>query len=92
MVPFSSIIRSIFLKKIYNNLISQSIENYNNLFKISEGDAKLAYMNIVFNLNDRKYILKHSYSWVIPIIVSITNFTSLVVSILVDLKDLNILT
>lgn len=92
MVPFSSIIRSILLIKIHNNLVSQSIENYNNLFKISEGDIKLAYMNIIFNLNDRKYILRHSYSWVIPIIVSITNFTSLVVSILVDLKDLNILT
>lgn len=92
MVPLSSFLRNIFLNKIYENLISQSIENYSIMYKTSEGDTKVAYMNIIFRLNDRKYVLQNSYTWVLPLLVSITNFSSVIISILVDLKDLNILT
>lgn len=92
MVPFSSFIRNAFLSKIHKNLISQSIENYRKLSETSKGDAKIAYMNIILHLNDRKYVLQNSYTWVLPLLVSITNFLSLIISILVDLKDLNILT
>lgn len=92
MVPLSSFIRNTFLNKIYKNLISQSIENYSKLYETTEGDTKITYMNIIFRLNDRKYVLQNSYTWVLPLLVSITNFSSLIISILVDLKDLNILT
>lgn len=92
MVPLSSFIRNTFLNKIHKNLISQSIKNYNEMYKASEGDAKIAYMDIIFRLNDRKYVLQNSYTWILPLIVSITNFSSVIISILVDLKDLNILT
>lgn len=92
MVPLSSFIRNTFLNKIYENLISQSIENYSTMYKTSEGDTKVAYMNIIFRLNDRKYVLQNSYTWVLPLLVSIANFSSVIISILVDLKDLNILT
>lgn len=92
MVPLSSFIRNTFLNKIYENLISQSIENYSIMYKTSEGDTKVAYMNIIFRLNDRKYVLQNSYTWVLPLLVSIANFSSVIISILVDLKDLNILT
>lgn len=92
MVPLSSFIRSTFLNKIYKNLMSQSIENYSIMYKTSEGDTKVAYMDIIFRLNDRKYVLQNSYTWVLPLLVSIANFSSVIISILVDLKDLNILT
>lgn len=92
MVPFSSFVRSIFLNKIHKNLISQSIKKYSTLYKTSEGDYKITYMNIIFRLNDRKYVLQGSFTWVLPLIVSVTNFTSLIITILVDLKELNILT
>lgn len=92
MVPLSSFIRNTFLNKIHKNLISQSIENYSTMYETSEGDAKIAYMNIIFCLNDRKYVLQNSYTWVLPLLVSIANFSSVIISILVDLKDLNILT
>lgn len=92
MVPLTSFIRNAFLNKIHKNLISQSIDNYSKIYEASEGDAKIVYMNIIFRLNDRKYVLQNSYTWVIPIFVSITNFSSLIISILVDLKELNILT
>lgn len=92
MVPLSSFIRKTFLNKIYKNLISQSIKNYNEMYKASEGEAKIAYMDIIFRLNDRRYVLQNSYTWVLPLIVSVTNFSSIIISIFVDLKDLNILT
>ena len=92
MVPFSSLVRSILLNRIHNNLISQSIKNYNTLYNASEGESKIAYMNIIFRLNDRKYALQCSFTWVLPLVVSTTNFISLIISILADLKDLNILT
>lgn len=92
MVPLSSFTRNVFLNKIYKNLISQTIENYSKLYETTEGDTKMTYMNIIFRLNDRKYVLQNSYTWVLPLLVSITNFSSLIISILVDLKDLNILT
>lgn len=92
MVPLTSFIRNSFLNKIYKNLISQSIDNYRKIYETSDGDCKIAYMNIIFRLNDRKYVLQNSYTWVLPLLVSITNFSSLIISILVDLKELNILT
>lgn len=92
MIPLSSFIRNNFLNKIHKNLISQSIKNYNELYKASEGEAKIAYIDIIFRLNDHRYILQNSYTWVLPLIVSVTNFSSVIISILADLKDLNILT
>lgn len=92
MVPLSSYIRNIFLNKIHRNLISQSIKNYHEMYIKSEGDAKIAYLDIIFRLNDRRYVLQNSYTWVLPLIVSVTNFSSVIISILADLKDLNILT
>lgn len=92
MVPLSSFTRKLFLGKIHKNLISQSIKNYNEMYKASEGDVKIAYLDIIFRLNDRKYTLQGSYTWILPLIVSITNFSSVIISILADLKDLNMLT
>lgn len=92
MVPFSSLARSFLLNKIHNNLISQSIKNYNILYNTSEGEVKMAYMNIILRLNDHKFVLQGSFSWFLPLVVSITNFVSLIASILADLKDINILT
>ena len=93
MIPFSSIVRSIFLQKIYKNLVTQSIENYNRLYvKENKSNNKLLYMDIILRLNDRKYILQNSYTWIIPVLVSITNFTSIFISIIVYLKELHILT
>lgn len=91
MIPFSSFIRSNLLKKTYKNLVSQSINNYNHLYELSQNDSKLLYMDIILRLNDRKYILETSYTWIIPIIVSITNFSSVIISIIVDLKDIGLL-
>ena len=62
------------------------------MYKASEGDAKIAYLDIIFRLNDRKYTLQGSYTWILPLIVSITDFSSVIISILADLKDLNMLT
>lgn len=92
MVPLSSLIRSFLLRKTYENLASQSIDNYNHLYESSENDKKIIYMDIILRLNDRKYILRHSYTWVIPLIVSITNFSSVIISIIIDLKDIGLLT
>lgn len=92
MVPLSSFIRNTFLNKIYKNLISQSIKNYNEMYNVSKGEAKITYMDIILRLNDRKYVLQNSYTWILPLIVSITNFSSVIISILADLKELNILT
>lgn len=92
MVPFSSFVRSILLNKIHENLTSQSIKNYSTLYETSDEYFKITYMNIIFHLNDRKYVLQGSFTWVLPLIVSVTNFTSLIISISVDLKELNILT
>lgn len=90
MIPFSSFVRSALLKKIYNNLITQSIENYNRMFaKASNGVNKIVYMDIILRLCDRSYVLQNSYTWVVPLIVSIVNFSSIVISIVADLKDLN---
>ena len=92
MVPFSSLVRKNLLQKIYKNLISQSIENYNRVYNSSAGENRLIYIDIIMRLNDRKYTLQNSYTWVIPLIVSITNFASVIISIIVDLKDLKLLT
>lgn len=92
MIPFSSFVRKNLLQKIYKNLISQSIENYNRMYNTSENDNKVIYMDIILRLYDRKYILQNSYTWVIPLIVSITNFASVIISTIVDLKDLQLLT
>lgn len=92
MVPFSSLARNILLQKIYNNLIAQSIENYNTMFKTSNSNNKVIYMDIILRLYDRRYTLQNSYTWVIPVFVSIINFASIVISIIVDLKDLKLLT
>lgn len=92
MIPLSSFIRNTFLNKIHKNLIAQSIKNYNEMYKSSEGDEKIAYMDIIFRLNDRKYKLQNSYTWILPLIVSITNFSSVIISIIVDLKELDMLT
>lgn len=91
MIPFSSLIRSILLQKIYKNLIAQSIENYSQMYKASNSDSKIVYIDIILRLYDRRYTLQNSYTWVIPVIVSITNFTSIIISIIVDLKDLKLL-
>lgn len=90
MVPFSSFVRSNFLQKIYKNLVSQSIDNYNRMYESSNSDYKIIYMDIILRLNDRRYILQNSYTWVVPVIVSITNFMSLIISLIVDLKDLGL--
>lgn len=92
MIPFSSFLRSNLLQKIYKNLIFQSIKNYNQLYEASKSDSKIVYMDIILRLNDRRYILQNSYTWIIPVIVSITNFASIIISIIVDLKDLELLT
>lgn len=93
MIPFSSLVRNDLLQKIYKNLVTQSIENYNQLYeKESINNNKLLYMDIILRLNDRKYILQNSYAWIIPVFVSVTNFTSIFISIIVDLKELHILT
>lgn len=92
MVPFTSFVRSNLLQKIYKNLISQSIENYNKKYIESENDSQIIYLDIILRLYDRKYTLQNSYTWVVPVIVSITNFASVIISIVVDLKDLASLT
>ena len=74
------------------NLISQSIKNYNTLYNASEGESKIAYLNLILHLNERKYVLHGSFTWVLPVAISVTNFMALIISILVDLKDLKILT
>lgn len=93
MIPFSSFVRNNLLQRIYRNLVTQSIENYNRLYeKENKSNNKLLYMDIILRLNDRKYILQNSYAWIIPVLVSVTNFTSIFISIIVDLKELHILT
>lgn len=92
MVPFSSFVRNNLLQKIYKNLISQSIEYFNQKYNTSKSDSRIIYIDLILRLNDRRYILQNSYTWVIPLIVSITNFASIIISIIVDLKDLEILT
>lgn len=93
MIPFSSFVRNNLLQRIYRNLVTQSIENYNRLYeKENKSNNKLLYMDIILHLNDRKYILQNSYAWIIPVLVSVTNFTSIFISIIVDLKELHILT
>lgn len=91
MIPFSSFIRKNLLQKIYENLVSQSIENYNRVYNSITGNSKLIYIDIIMRLNDRKYALQNSYAWVFPLIASITNFASVIISIIVDLKDLHLL-
>lgn len=90
MIPFSSFIRSNLLQKIYKNLICQSITNYNQMYKETKSDIKVVYIDIILRLNDRKYILQNSYTWVIPVLVSIVNFTSIIISIIVDVKELQL--
>jgi hypothetical protein len=91
MVPLSSFVRNFLLHKTYENLAAQSIDNYNHLYESSENDSKIVYMDIILRLNDRRYTLRHPYTWVIPVIVSITNFSSVIISIIVDLKDIGLL-
>lgn len=91
MIPFSSFMRNSLLQKIYKNLITQSIDNYSRMYKVSQSDNKVIYVDIILRLNDRKYILQNSYTWIIPVIVSITNFASVIISIIADLKELNLL-
>ena len=92
MIPYSSFVRHRLLRKIYNNLTAQSIANYNHLFNSSTDDNKAIYMDVIFRINDRKYKLQNSYAWVIPVIVSIANFSSVIISTIVDLKEIGILT
>lgn len=93
MIPFSSFVRSNLLQKIYKKLVALSIENYNKMYeKENINSNKFIYMDIILRLNDRKYILQSSYNWLIPVFVSVTNFISIFISILVDLKELHILT
>lgn len=92
MVPFTSLVRSTLLKKIHKNMTAQSITIYNNLFKTSDNNLKSVYMNIIFRLNDSKLTLKNSFSWIFPLIVTITNYASLIISIISDLKSLDLFT
>lgn len=92
MIPFSSFIKNIFLKRIYQNLVTQSINNYNQMYKKCKNENKIFYMDIILRLYDRKYVLQDSYTWFIPVIVSITNFASIIISTILDLKDLGLLT
>ena len=92
MVPCSSFIRYHLLHKIYNNLSKQSIMNYNYLYEISEIDNKQIYIELILRLNDRKYMLSNSFAWVIPTIVSITNFSSVIISVVADLKEIGLIT
>ncbi len=62
MIPFSSFVRSILLQKIYKNLISQSIESYNQMYVTSDSIDRIIYMDIILRLNDRKYKLQNSYT------------------------------
>ena len=92
MVPFTSLVRSTLLKKIYKNMTAQSITIYNNLFKTSDDNLKSVYMNIIFRLNDSKLTLKNSFSWIFPLIVTITNYVLLIISIISDLKSFDLFT
>lgn len=92
MVPFSSFIRHYLLQKIYKNLIHQSIENYDRMYKTCKNSNKIVYIEIIYHLNECKYTMQNAYTWIIPVIVSITNFISVVISIIVDLKEIGLLT
>lgn len=92
MIPFSSLLRSYFLQKIYGNLIGQSIQNYSKLYASSKDESKILYLDIILRINDRKYVLQNSYTWIIPVIATLLNYTSLIVSIITDLRELNLFT
>lgn len=91
MIPFSSYVRSYFLQKIYDNLVSQSLNNYMQLFEKSSENSRITYIDIMLRINDRKYTLKSSYAWVIPVVASISNFSSIIISIIADLTNIGLL-
>ncbi|MCM1287732.1 MAG: hypothetical protein NC240_05430 [Clostridium sp.] len=91
MIPFSSYVRNWFLHKIYDNLISQSIYNYKQLYEKSNVANKITYLDIMLRLYDRKYTLKTSYAWVVPVLASVTNFSSVIISTVADLKSIGLL-
>lgn len=91
MIPFSSFIKNNLLQKIYKNLVAQCIENYNRMYNACKNDSKIVYIDIILRLYDRRYVLQNSYTWIIPVFVSITNFASIIISTIVDLKDLGLL-
>lgn len=88
MIPFSSYISSSLLRKIHDNLVAQSIKKYNQLYRESSIENKLIYIDVMYRINDHRYALRNSFTWVLPLIVSITNFVSLIISIINDLKEL----
>jgi hypothetical protein len=47
-------------------------------------------MDIILRMYDRKYILRKSYSWIVPAFVSLVNFSSVLISTIVDLKELGL--
>lgn len=91
MIPFSSYIRGYFLQKIYNNLVSQSLNNYEQLYKKSSENNKVVYIDIMLRINDRKYTLKNSYAWIVPVVASVSNFSSVIISVISDLKSMGLL-
>jgi hypothetical protein len=90
MIPFSSFIRYRLIRQIYDNLASQSIENYNKQYRSSTNTKKLIYMDIILRMYDRKYVLRKSYSWIVPAFVSLVNFSSVLISTIVDLRELGL--
>lgn len=88
MIPLSSIIRNRLLGKIYSNLVAQSLTNLDELYKMNNN---ILYADLIIRLYDRKYTVKDSYSWIFPVALSLINYVSVLVSLIVDLKELSVL-
>lgn len=91
MIPFSSFARGLLLHRIYDNLVTQSLNNYKGLYEKCSEEHKIVYIDIMFRIKDRKYKLRSSSAWVIPVLASLFNFTSVLLSILSDLKSIGAL-
>lgn len=91
MIPFSSLVRGLLLHRIYDNLVVQSLNNYKGLYEKCSEDHKIVYIDIMFRIKDRNYKLRSSYAWVVPVLASLFNFSSVLLSILSDLKSLGAL-
>lgn len=88
--PILNHTRNLLINRIVLNMKEQSIEKYSELIKKSDNDCKVFYMNIILRMYERKKNIQDKNTWSIPVITTTLNLATIVLSIILDLKELNI--
>lgn len=90
MIPLSGIIRSYYLNQIYNRLKEKAINTYKSVFSAVPDSDKAFYLDILWRIHESKFHFDNSFSWLLPSIASVLNFSVVIVSLLSQLKELGI--